>query len=187
MKHEDDMLRCDAPVIRVATALDVDRLEALIPVSARELSRACYSAAQIEAAIAHVFGVDAELIEDGTYFCAELGGELVGCGGWSRRRTLFGGDQYVARDSAFSDPAVDPAKIRAFFVHPRAARRGIGRALLAQCEEAAKAFGYCSAELMSTLPGVDFYRGCGYAAGRRTTFLIEEGVAIDFVPMTKNF
>ena len=163
---------------------DVDEIQTLIALSTRELSRGYYSDRQIEAAIACIFGVDTTLIADRTYFVAETEGILHGCGGWSKRRTLFGGDQYATRDSVFSDPAVDAAKIRAFFVHPRSARRGIGRLLLARCEAEAKAAGYKSTELMSTLPGLSFYSSCGYLPNKPTLFTVE-GVEIEFVPMWK--
>src|ERR1041385_3341865 len=107
-----------------------DALQQLIAESARKLSREHYSDAQIEAAIATVFGVDTTLIEDGTYFIVESDGELAGCGGWSRRKTLFGGDQYSSRDVAYSDPEKDPAQIRALFVHPAHDSQGIARMIL---------------------------------------------------------
>ena len=118
---------------------DRPELERLIADSARGLSRADYTEAQIEAALGTAFGVDSELIRDGTYFVAEAGLEIVGCGGWSRRKTLFGGDRQTGRTSEPLDPAHDAARIRAFFVRPDWARRGIGRALLARCEEEAVA------------------------------------------------
>jgi len=171
--------------VRAVRLEEVDEIQNLITLSARGLSRGYYSDRQIEAAIAHVFGVDTTLIADGTYFVAEVARLIQGCGGWSKRRTLFGGDQYQTRDSAFSNPAIDSAKIRAFFVHPRAARSGIARALLARCEAEAKAAGYKSAELMSTLPGVSFYGACGYISGQPTTFVVGDGVELEFVPMEK--
>jgi GNAT superfamily N-acetyltransferase len=171
--------------VRTARFDDVGAIRNLIGLSARELSRGYYNDQQIEAAITYVFGVDTTLIADGTYFVAEAAGVMQGCGGWSKRRTLFGGDQYQSRDSALSNPAVDSAKIRAFFVHPGSARSGIGRLLLARCEAEAKAAGYKSAELMSTLPGVSFYRACGYISGEPATFVVGEAVEIEFVPMKK--
>jgi GNAT superfamily N-acetyltransferase len=172
--------------VRTARLEELDQIQDLIVLSARALSRGYYSDRQMEAAIAHIFGVDTTLIADGTYFVAEAAGLIIrGCGGWSKRRTLFGGDQYQARDSALSNPAVDSAKIRAFFVHPRSARTGIGRALLARCEAEAKAAGYKSAELMSTLPGVSFYHACGYTSGEPTTFVVGDAIEIEFVPMKK--
>ena len=132
-----------------------------------------------------MFGVDTTLIDDGTYVVEERDGLLRGCGGWSKRRTLFGGDQFAARDSALLDPAKDAARVRAFFVDPAAARCGIGRAILQHCETAARAAGYRAAELMSTLPGVEFYRACGYTAAEPRVFTVGDGVAIEFVPMRK--
>jgi GNAT superfamily N-acetyltransferase len=177
----DDKLR-----VRAASFDDVAEIKNLIALSARELSGGYYSDRQIEAAVAYVFGVDTILIADRTYFVAEAENILRGCGGWSKRRTLFGGDQYALRDSAFSDPAVDAAKIRAFFVHPRYARRGIGRMILEKCEAEAKAAAYKSAELMATLPGVSFYSSCGYISDEPTSFNVGEGVKIEFVPMRKS-
>jgi len=107
---------------------DREAIRELIAESARYLSREHYDDKQIEAAIARVFGVDTTLIEDGTYFVAESDGVLVGSGGWSKRKTLFGGDQYSSRDTGYLDPASEPAKIRAFFIHPNHARKEIGRA-----------------------------------------------------------
>jgi GNAT superfamily N-acetyltransferase len=172
--------------LRRATFDDVEAIRALIVVSARELSRGYYNDAQIAAALAHVFGVDTTLVADGTYFVAERAGELVACGGWSKRRTLFGGDQYTARDSGYSDPKADAAKIRAFFIHPNAARQGLGRAILKRCEDEARAAGFRSTELMSTLPGIEFYRAAGYVAGAPTSLTVGDGVEIGFVPMQKS-
>lgn len=172
-------------VIRKATLDDRPALAGLIAKSARGLSRGDYSGPQIEAAVSAVYGVDTSLILDGTYFVAESRGALVGCGGWSRRRTLFGGDQYADRDSSELDPASEPARIRAFFVHPEHARKGIGRAILAACEGAARACGFRSLELMATLPGVRLYEACGYEGGGRVQYEAA-GVTIEFVPMRKD-
>ena len=172
-------------VIRKATLDDREAIEELIVESARKLSREDYTEQQIEAAIRTVFGVDTDLIIDGTYFVAESKGRLVGCGGWSRRRTLFGGDQFAKRDSSPLDPEREAAKVRAFFVHPRWARKGIGRALLAACEREAKAGGFRSLELMSTLPGLKLYRAYGYAGEERIECELGDGVEIELVPMRK--
>ena len=174
-------------VIRKARLEDRPAIKELIAESARGLSRADYTGPQIEAALSTVFGVDTDLILDGTYFVAEGGdGALVGCGGWSRRRTLFGGDQFAARDSGELDPATEPARIRAFFVHPAHARKGIGRAILSACEAAAAAAGFRSLELMATLPGVRLYEACGYEARGRVEYEVGAGVSIEFVPMRKD-
>lgn len=171
--------------IRRAAPEDRAALEQLIAESARGLSRGDYSDEQVEAALATVFGVDSDLVRDGTYYVAEAAGELVGCGGWSRRRTLFGGDRFAERDPGELDPSTEPAKIRAFFVRPGWARRGVGAALLATCEREARAAGFRSAELMATLPGVRLYAARGYEAGERVSYETADGVTIDFVPMRK--
>ncbi|MBD0372425.1 MAG: GNAT family N-acetyltransferase [Pyrinomonadaceae bacterium] len=171
-------------ILRKALPEDRPAISRLIECSARGLSREDYASEQIEAAIRSIFGVDSELIRDGTYFVAESEGALVGCGGWSRRRTLFGGDQYAGRESALLDPETDAAKIRAFFVHPAWARRGVARAILERCEQEASACGFRSLELMATLPGLKFYRALGYTGEERVTYEID-GTTIDFVPMRK--
>jgi len=170
--------------LRVATLDDKPTIARLIEESARALSREDYTDAQIEAAIASVFGVDSELIADRTYFVVEASRELVGCGGWSKRKTLFGGDQYLDRETGELDPAVDAAKIRAFFVHPAFARKGMGRALLEKCENDAKAAGFRSLELMATLPGLKLYRALGFEGSDKVSYEVN-GVQIEFVPMRK--
>lgn len=171
--------------IRPARAAEIPALNALITASARVLSQGYYTAAETEAAITHVFGVDSELVADGTYLVVEdAQGTLVGCGGWSRRATLFGGDRFAGRASGLLDPARDAAKIRAFFVAPAAARRGVGAALLKACEDAAAAAGFTRTELMATLPGVPFYAAHFYV-GAAPISLDCGGVAVGFVPMAK--
>jgi N-acetylglutamate synthase-like GNAT family acetyltransferase len=172
-------------IIRKATLDDRPAITDLIKVSARHLSRADYSDQQVEGAIATVFGVDTKLILDGTYFVAESAGELIGCGGWSKRRTLFGGDQYTSRDASELDPKAEPAKIRAFFIHPEQARKGVARAILQTCEAAARASGFQALELMSTLPGIKLYRACGYEGSDRVELEVGSGVSIGLVPMRK--
>jgi GNAT superfamily N-acetyltransferase len=172
--------------IRQATLSDKPALEALIARSARELSRGDYTPEQVEGALRGAFGVDTQLIVDGTYFVVEMDGRIVGCGGWSRRRTLFGGDARAGRDASELDPRVDAAKIRAFFVDPDYARRGIGRAILEHCEAQAALHGFTRFELMSTLPGVRLYRECGYVGEARITHPLGPGLVIEFVPMTKS-
>jgi GNAT superfamily N-acetyltransferase len=172
-------------VIRKATLEDRPAIGRLIEASARGLSREDYTARQIEAAVASVFGVDTDLINDATYFVADRAGALVGCGGWSKRRTLFGGDRYADRDAGGLDPETEPAKIRAFFVHPEHARKGIARAILSACEGEARAHGFRSVELMATLPGLKLYEACGYVGAERVEVRIADGVRIEFVPMRK--
>ena len=148
--------------LRTATHADRPALRVLIARSARELGAADYRPEQIEGALQGAFGVDTQLIDDGTYFVAEAAGRLVGCGGWSWRRTLFGGDSHSERNADELDPRTDAAKIRAFFTDPGCARRGIGRALLERCEAEARAHGFTRFELMGTLPGVRLYQALGY-------------------------
>ena len=171
--------------IRAATASDRAAIEALIAASARGLSAGDYTGAQIEAALGSAFGFDSQLVADGTYFVVEDGGVLVGCGGWSFRATRFGSDGQAGRSAEVRDPATDAARIRAFFVHPDHARRGIGRALLARCESEAQARGFRAAELTATLPGLRLYATCGYAGGARETHPLPGGLTIDFIPMHK--
>jgi GNAT superfamily N-acetyltransferase len=173
-------------IIRKATLNDRSAITDLIEASARHLSRADYSTEEIEGAIATVFGVDTNLILDGTYFVADRAGELIGCGGWSKRRTLFGGDQYNSRDASELDPKTEPAKIRAFFVHPDYARKGIGRAILTACEVEARVAGFLALELMSTLPGIKLYRACGYEGADRIELEVGAGLSIGLVPMRKD-
>lgn len=174
-------------IIRKATMDERDALQKLIAESARELSREHYSDAQIEAAIATVFGVDTTLIEDGTYFVVESDGQLAGCGGWSKRKTLFGGDQYSSRNTAYIDPQTEPAKIRAFFIHPDHARKGVARMILTRCEDEARAQGYRALELLSTLPGIEFYKSCGFVETGNLVLDLTDTVRLEFVPMRKEF
>lgn len=172
-------------IIRQATMDDRESIKQLIAESARALSREHYNDVQIDAAIATVFGVDTDLIDDGTYFVAESSDVLVGCGGWSRRKTLFGGDQYSSRDAGYLDPETEPAKIRAFFIHPDHARKGIARAILARCESEARAHGFRALELMATLPGVEFYKSCGFSERGSFDLDLPDGVKLELVPMEK--
>ena len=172
--------------IRKACLDDRDAIQALIAASARGLSQADYSKQQIEAAITDVFGVDTSLIADGTYFVAEHDSELVGCGGWSKRKTLFGGDQFASRDTTELDPQSEPAKIRAFFVHPECARKGIAHAILSRCEAEARRAGFRSLELMATLPGVKFYLAYGYEGSEQFDYEMVIGGTLPLVPMRKS-
>ena len=171
--------------LRPATRADLPALAPLIARSARALGAQDYRPEQIEGALQGAFGVDTQLIDDGTYFVVESDGHLVGCGGWSYRRTLFGGDRARERDAGELDPATDAAKVRAFFVDPDYARRGIGRALLERCEQEARARGFRRCELMGTLPGVRLYRAFGYRPGELVHYPVASGVTIEFVPMSK--
>jgi GNAT superfamily N-acetyltransferase len=142
-----------------------------------------YSKGQIEAALNGAWGVDTQLIRDGTYFVVELKVRLVASGGWSRRRTLFGGDAMEGREAEMLMPGKDAARIRAFFVHPDFARRGIGRMLLERCEAEARREGFRTAELVATLPGVRLYAACGYEEVERRQYGLPGGVEIEFVTM----
>ena len=171
--------------LRPAVLADRFALTGLIASSARQLSHADYMPAQVEGALRGAFGVDTQLIHDGTYFVIETEGRLAACGGWSRRRTLFGGDARADRDAGELDPAVDAAKIRAFFIHPEFARRGLGTMLLEHCEQAAVARGFRRFEMMATLPGVRLYAARGYLPGTPVEWPLGEGLTITFVPMSK--
>ena len=173
-------------LIRKARLDDREAIQHLIRESALGLSRNHYQDVQIEAANARVFGVDTGLIEDGTYFVAEGEGVLIGCGGWSKRKALFGGDQYTDRNTGYADPLSDPAKIRAFFVHPQYARKGIAGEILSRCEKEARDGGFRALELMSTLPGVVFYEKSGFSAsGVRFDLDLGDGVILELLPMRK--
>lgn len=169
--------------LRLATLDDLPRLRELIPLSVRALGRDCYTPAQIESGLRYVFSPDTQLITDQTYFVAEADGVLVGCGGWSRRRTLYGGDSRKTEEDALLDPASEPARIRAFFVHPLWARQGIASQIMDACLQAARASGFRSLELMATLPGERLYRAFGFEVRERVDTLLPDGVSIPFVRM----
>ena len=171
--------------VRVATMADVPALQALIGLSVRGLSRDHYSASQIEAGMADVFGVDTQLISDRTYYVVDSPTGVAAAGGWSARRTLFGGDQMKATEDPLLDPSSDPARIRAFFVHPDWARRGLARQLYDACERAACAAGFRRFELMATLPGEPLYRALGFTDVERVTLTLNNDVAMPFVRMTR--
>ena len=146
---------------RLARREDVPALTRLMDEAISELLKPYLDAAQI-AASRLIMGLDTQLIEDDTYFAVEDRGRLAGCGGWSRRATLYGGDATPGRDAALLDPAKDPARVRAMYTHPDFTRRGVGRLILKLCEEAARAEGFRRAELMATMAGEPLYRACGY-------------------------
>jgi len=172
--------------IRPATPADVPALRDLIDASVRGLQTGDYTQAQIEAALKTVYGVDSQLIADGTYFVAETERpEIVGCGGWSKHKTLFGGDQWSGRHDSLLDPSHDAARIRAFFVHPAWARRGIGSMILEACETAARSAGFTRLEMGATLSGVPFYRAKGYEAVENLEVPLGDGESMTVVRMTK--
>ena len=176
--------------IRLAEPRDIPLLQELIAASVRGLQAADYSAEQLESALRTVYGVDTQLIVDGTYFAAEETETtneplLVGCGGWSKRKTLYGGDQYARREDSLLNPALDAAKIRAFFIHPDWARRGIGSLILDACEVAAEEAGFRRLEMGATLTGVPFYRVKGYMELETTEVPLENGLTLPIVRMEK--
>jgi N-acetylglutamate synthase-like GNAT family acetyltransferase len=172
--------------LRKATPADVPTLQELIARSARGLSTEDYRPAQVEGALRGAFGVDSQLLKDQTYFVAEEDGVIIGCGGWSYRATLFGGDARSERDASSLDPKTQAAKIRAFFVDPSQARRGIGTLLLERCEQEAKMHGFSQVELMATLPGVKLYAARGYVGTEQVSFDVGSGESIEFLPMRKS-
>jgi GNAT superfamily N-acetyltransferase len=178
-------------LVRKAALADVPRLRAIIEASVRGLQAGDYTAAQIEGALVSVYGVDSQLIEDGTYFCAEISQEgsnektIVACGGWSKRKTLYGGDQFGGREDSLLDPARDAAKIRAFFAHPDWARRGIGSLILEACETAAREAGFKKLEMGATLSGVAFYQAKGYVEVENQSALLSNGETLAIVRMFK--
>lgn len=171
---------------------DVPALSSLIDVSVRGLQTQDYSPAQIELALKTVYGVDTQLIADGTYFVVEtlpvgkLKPLIVGSGGWSKRKTLFGGDAWTRREDDLLDPRRDAAKIRAFFVHPDWARRGVGTMILNACEAAAKAAGFTRCEMGATLTGVPFYRSKGYTELEHLAVPLGGSESLPIIRMAKN-
>jgi GNAT superfamily N-acetyltransferase len=172
--------------IRLAQESDVPTLRGLIDASVRGLQTNDYSPAQIDGALRKVFGVDSQLIADGTYLIAETTQhEIVGCGGWSKRKTLYGGDVWVAREDSLLDPTKDPAKIRAFFIHPAWARRGIGTLILDACEKAAIAAGFTRFEMGATLTGVPLYKARGYTELEHLEVPMGDGLSLPIIRMEK--
>ena len=182
-------------IIRLATAADIPVLRELIAASVRGLQAQDYTPSQLESALRTVYGVDCQLISDGTYFAVESTMEadtgngqtiIVGCGGWSRRKTLYGGDVWMGREDTLLNPMTDAAKIRAFFVHPSWARRGIGGLILDACESAAIAAGFRRLEMGATLTGVPFYLARGYQALGDLQVPLEAGETLPIVRMAKD-
>ena len=210
--------------IRVATTEDVPVLQELIAASVRVLQAGDYTAAQIDGALRTVFGVDSQLVADGTYLVAEAGAEvaglargprdsaveagtrqtgggrlkaqvkqpelavlprIAGCGGWSKRKTLYGGDRWTGREDSLLDPAMDAAKIRAFFVHPAWARRGVGTLILDACEAAARTAGFSRFEMGATLTGAKLFGARGYVAIRGIEVPLDNGEVLPVIHMEK--
>jgi GNAT superfamily N-acetyltransferase len=178
--------------LRKATLEDIPRLREVIEASVRGLQAGDYSPAQIEGALQSVYGVDTQLIVDETYFVAETAepgtakNTIVACGGWSKRKTLYGGDQFAAREDSLLDPSRDAAKVRAFFVHPAWARRGIGSMILEACEKAAEQAGFTRLEMGATLSGGPFYQSKGYLAVENQQARLSNGETLPIVKMAKS-
>lgn len=153
---------------RLAEIDDLDALQSLMAASIDELQKPFLTSDQIAASWT-IMGLDTQLIDDGTYFVVEIDGQIAGCGGWSRRSTLYGGDQTPGRDAALLDPKKDPARVRAMYTHPACKRRGVGRLIIRLCEDAAREEGFTRAELMSTLAGQPLYLAVGYQPIERVT------------------
>jgi N-acetylglutamate synthase-like GNAT family acetyltransferase len=170
---------------RLAREDDIPALDQLITVSVRSLLAAHYSSAQLDAALGPVFGVDSQLIRDGTFFAVDQEGQIIGCGGWSKRQTMYGGDRGRAGEDTKLDPRRDAARIRAFFIHPDWVRRGIGANILAACERAAIAAGFQKVELVATLAGEPLYAKFGYVVMERYDAPMPGGLGLAVVRMTK--
>jgi GNAT superfamily N-acetyltransferase len=169
---------------RIAGREDLDALIILMNEAIAELQKPFLDAGQIEASRL-IMGLDTQLVDDGTYFIVEAAGELAGCGGWSHRATLYGGDQSPGRSAALLDPARDAARVRAMYTHPRHTRKGVGRMILALCEAAARARGFRRVELMATMAGEPLYRACGYQPCER---ILDDrgGVPVPLLRMAKS-
>ena len=172
----------DAP--RLATLEDVDELSSLMRVSIRQLIGAYLDAARVEASD-EIMGLDTQLIEDGTYFAVQCGDRIVGCGGWSRRATMFGGDHSGGRSTRLLDPAREPARVRAMYTHPDFARRGIGTRVLAACEAAAAREGFSTLELVATVAGEPLYVANGFVLVERIEVPTTRGVTIPCARMRR--
>jgi GNAT superfamily N-acetyltransferase len=170
--------------LRLARADDIDALKPLMDRAIRRLLEPFLPADAVEASF-EIMGLDTQLIADGTYFAVEDGGTIIGCGGWSRRATLFGGDHSANRSAALLDPKVDAARVRAMYTDPAHARRGVGRAVLDACEAAAAAEGFGRVQLAATLSGEPLYRACGYQVVERFTSPTRAGIDIPLLRMEK--
>lgn len=173
-------------VIRRAAEADIPALHALIEASVRGLQADDYTPAEIEGALGHALGLDSQLVLDGTYFIAEVDGVMVASGGWSYRATLFGSDGMSGRGPENLDSTKDAAKIRAIFVHPAWARKGLGTLMLAHCEDQARSAGFRRLEMGSTLTGAPLYRLRGYEEGERIMVPLPNGEALPVIRMTKS-
>lgn len=173
--------------LRTAREADAPALERLIELTVRQSLSRCYSQAQLAVALGSVFGLDRQLIRDGTYFLAEEQSDIIACGGWSRRLAVYGGDRERSGAEGELNPATDAARVRAFFVHPDWERHGIGRALLEASEAAIRAAGFARVELVATLSGEGLYGRFGYAVAERYEAPMPGGLTIAVIRMTKTF
>ena len=169
---------------RLARRRDEEGLRILVDAAISELQRPFLTAAQIESSRA-LMGLDTQLIDDGTYFIVESDGQLAGCGGWSRRATLYGGDDSPGRSADLLDPTTDPTRIRAMYTHPDHVRKGVGRLIIALCEDAAREAGFRRAELMATLSGEPLYLACGYKPVEQVSD-DRGGVGVPLIRMSKD-
>ena len=170
---------------RLAREVDIPPLEALISISVRKLQAPYYTQAQIQAALGPIFGVDKQLIRDGTYFVVERDGQILGCGGWSKRKSLYGSDNGRAGVDAELDPERDPARVRAFFVHPEWARRSIGRSIMVACERAIIEARFRAVDIVATLAGEPLYASFGYPVVERYVIPMAGGLSLPVVRMSK--
>jgi len=172
--------------LRPATLDDVAAIGGLVEASIRGFGSEFYDGDQLTSSLKHLFGIDRQLVDDGTYYVIERGGEIVAAGGWSFRRTTYGGDQFAAtRDASKRDPRLEPAAIRAFYVHPDHKRQGLGRRLHEACEKAARDADFRRLELLSTEMGAVFYRELGYVMGETEHAGLPDGIKIPIIHMVK--
>ncbi len=171
---------------RLATFTDIPVLQDLIARSVRGLSKGYYTEQQIESSIKYIFGVDTQLLTDETYYVAEADNQIIACGGWSKRETLYGGDQHKAVADPLLDPATDAARIRAFFVHPGWARQGIGKMMINLCEAEAIKNGFKATELGATLPGEPLYAAMGYKSLAKNLVAMPDGEQLAIIKMRKD-
>ncbi len=174
-------------LIREATKTDIPILNQIVQLSIRQLGGKCYSSEQVESSLKYLFGIDTQVVADGTYYVVETHDQIVACGGWSRRKTPFGGDQAsTIQNSELRDPKIDPAVIRAFYVHPDWARQGIGKKLLDYCETQALREGFRWFELTSTLSGYPLYARYGYQETGKIAMTLPGNISISGVKMEKH-